>query len=577
MTQVSFFRRVYYLGILQLAIVVVVTLAMSRPASCGEIHNAARRGDVDKVQALIRRDPNLVLSTDHKEMTPLHVAAESGQMKVVTLLLDANAYINVRDGNGHTPLFLAATAGHTDVVMQLLARGADVNIQDDLGKTLLHWVAGAGDKNLANLLLGRGARVNALTKDNRTPLFFAAAEGQKKMVELLLAHDADASIVDRWGDTPSYAAAAHGHGEVAELLRQYHGPLPTPVPPASSFPPASAMAISAESATTTVLTISNLCDDEAQRGECQTAFARAQIEKLVQALYGDRPGQPPITPQFRRQAATQLVRNMILAREAERNGLEHTPEAQELLRWVRLQVLAEEERRWLQRRSEPTPEELESYYEEGKPAKLLDDQKKSEIRNKLLLQKLKNESGALENSVHASYSPEYFEAKGTVDAQAAVVTIDGLCDGKAGRGTCQTVFTRSQLDDLVKAMTGNAPGHRLITAAESRTVATTLVHNLIFSKEAEKHGLEGTPEALELFHWVRLQVLAEEERRWVQKKNAPTVVEDLKPEVRDKLAAENAKKELDALENSSPASYSQDYFGPPIQADTSHVTTGAHH
>ena len=42
----------------------LIALVWSSPAFCGEIHDAAGNGDLEKIKVLLRRNPDLVLSKD---------------------------------------------------------------------------------------------------------------------------------------------------------------------------------------------------------------------------------------------------------------------------------------------------------------------------------------------------------------------------------------------------------------------------------------------------------------------------------------------------------------------------------
>ena len=68
----------------------LVTLAWSSLVltGCGGggIHHAAQIGDVEKVKALLKDTPDLVLSTNYTGFTPLHCAAEKGHKDVADLL-----------------------------------------------------------------------------------------------------------------------------------------------------------------------------------------------------------------------------------------------------------------------------------------------------------------------------------------------------------------------------------------------------------------------------------------------------------------------------------------------------------
>jgi ankyrin repeat protein len=138
-----------------IATVLVITLAWSIPGLCGEIHDAAKAGDLVKVKALLKLDPELVSS---------------------------------KDNNGHTPLHVAVWDGHKDVVELLLANGAEVDARGNTG-TPLHWAARMGNKVVVELLLSKGAAVNALDKSGSTALHLAAEDGHKEVAELLRQHD----------------------------------------------------------------------------------------------------------------------------------------------------------------------------------------------------------------------------------------------------------------------------------------------------------------------------------------------------------------------------------------------------
>lgn len=50
----------------------------------------------------------------------LHIASEIGQEEVVEILLESNAFVNVRNKNGMTPLHLAARRGYNNMVRRLI-------------------------------------------------------------------------------------------------------------------------------------------------------------------------------------------------------------------------------------------------------------------------------------------------------------------------------------------------------------------------------------------------------------------------------------------------------------------------
>ncbi|HWE50573.1 MAG TPA: TonB family protein [Bryobacteraceae bacterium] len=104
--------------------VILLLMVAVIPAICGEIHDAAARGDVERVRVLLQTDPSLISSLDATGQTPLHSAAGQGRRMVVELLLASKADINAKDNDGRTPFDVATAEGHPLVAQLLRDRGA---------------------------------------------------------------------------------------------------------------------------------------------------------------------------------------------------------------------------------------------------------------------------------------------------------------------------------------------------------------------------------------------------------------------------------------------------------------------
>jgi ankyrin repeat protein len=223
--------------------------------------------EVRRIQALIKDSPDLVnaknvvvgMTGDRARYgTPLHKAAQQGQLVVTRFLIDNNADLDSRDGfgrtalhwaalNGHksmaelllakgadpnasisasagvgsagqTPLHFAAQNGYRNVCEALLAGKADLNAKDSYEQTPLHLAADRGFSSVAELLLTRGANANSGIPSGTTPLHNAAGSGSKRMVELLLANKADINAQNAQGGTPLQWAVNGKHADVVRLL-----------------------------------------------------------------------------------------------------------------------------------------------------------------------------------------------------------------------------------------------------------------------------------------------------------------------------------------------------------------------
>jgi ankyrin repeat protein len=203
--------------ITSLALAILATI-LGKPAFCGEIHDAAKTGNLVKVKTLLKDNPDLVVDRDKSGWTPLHWAAQNGHKDVVESLLANNAEVNARNSNGDTPLHDAVLKSHKQVAELLLNNGAEVNAKNQDGIMPLYMAARSGNKYVTKLLLTHGADVNAKDNNGRAPLHIAAHKGHKHVAELLLAHKAEVNVRDKSGFTPLHYAAWWSFLEVAEVL-----------------------------------------------------------------------------------------------------------------------------------------------------------------------------------------------------------------------------------------------------------------------------------------------------------------------------------------------------------------------
>lgn len=240
--------------------IIILTLSVFlTPLPAGEIHEAARKGDLKKVTELLAENPGLVnariTSSEDGAMykkTPLHFASEFGHKEIVKLLIDKKADIDAKTAFGYTPLhfaamagrknvaelliakgcklnikntfsitpiFLAASSGHIDVIELLVSKGVSLNEKGRNEMTLMHAAALGGSISTVLRLTEKGLDVNAQNIFGKTPMHYAAAEGHKGVVELLAARNADINIKSLDGKTPLHTAEANEHTAIVEFLK----------------------------------------------------------------------------------------------------------------------------------------------------------------------------------------------------------------------------------------------------------------------------------------------------------------------------------------------------------------------
>ena len=220
-----------------------VTLATAIALSCsivcqgGEIHKAARAGDLDRLKALLNDTPALLYSRDELEhRTPFHFAAFGGHKDTIDFLLSLDRnLLNSSDEWGATVLHHAVGKMNRDMATFFISRGADVNIKTkDLtitrtsfggsggpsrhggGYSPLYLAANNGDRQTVDLLVSHGAVINSRAFNGMSPLDCAAkgticdvdakcafagcadyanqvqnGGGYPEIVSILLAHGAD--------------------------------------------------------------------------------------------------------------------------------------------------------------------------------------------------------------------------------------------------------------------------------------------------------------------------------------------------------------------------------------------------
>ena len=293
-----------------------------------------------------------------------------------------------------------------------------------------------------------------------------------------------------------------------------------PVPPAGPATPSakSAEAPAEVAPDTAVITLDGVCRaKDPKTGDCRTAITRAQFDKLLNALGAARPGHPlQLPPAEKRRFATQYARTLFFATEAEKEGLLDRPEARELLHFARLQVAEQEMRRELQEKAQPTPDEIQKYYD----ANL---QRFTELTLDRILIPLRKAEG------------------GMADAGER----QKLADDLRQRAVAGADFKTLQKEAFEKAGLQNPPETTMVMRSTTLPPSQQSVLQL---KPGEISPVVQDPSGLYIYKL--------ESKR-------PLPLDGVKQEIQNTLTGQKVQQEMEAFTHSMNPVLNPQYFGPP--------------
>ena len=112
-----------------------------------------------------------------------------------------------------------------------------------------------------------------------------------------------------------------------------------------------------------VITIKGFCADSTLQGDaCKTVITKAQFEKLTDTI------QPGMAPSARRQFAMRYAQALTASSEAEKRGLDKTPQFEDAIRLARMQLLSQELAKSLQADAgNVSDQDIRAYYEKNAP------------------------------------------------------------------------------------------------------------------------------------------------------------------------------------------------------------------
>lgn len=178
---------------------------------------AARMGNIKVVQMLIDSKANVDIGY-LLDVKPIYIAVQQGHLDVATYLLTHGANINAATNAGMTPIYNASHNGYLKVVKYLLTQGANVNSIMNNGTTPIYIASENGHLEVLKYLLNQNGNVKIARDDGATPIFIASQQGHLEIVKYLLNQGVSANMALSNGATLLYNAACNGHLEIIKLL-----------------------------------------------------------------------------------------------------------------------------------------------------------------------------------------------------------------------------------------------------------------------------------------------------------------------------------------------------------------------
>lgn len=185
---------------------------------------AIENNDVDMVSLLLEYNPDLTVKNTYG-LLPLNVALGQECIEIVKLLIEYSAPLGTND-LAH-PLYLVASKGNSELCELILSVEPNTEVIYD-GHTPLCIASRSGNLSVVRTLLENMANPNFQDNRGQTPLHYAVnrifrceLDEIKYLLDLLLVFGADKKITDHNGNTAEQLARERQLPLIADYIRDY--------------------------------------------------------------------------------------------------------------------------------------------------------------------------------------------------------------------------------------------------------------------------------------------------------------------------------------------------------------------
>ncbi|KTD04783.1 ankyrin repeat domain-containing protein [Fluoribacter gormanii] len=163
-------------------------------------------------------DKQIISRTNEDNVSIFFLAAQSGDIEAMKVMLPEQYDIDEERYDGETPLSMAVQEGHLEAVKFLIKNGADKNHCNKKGESMLHCAAAMGHSEIIDYLISLDLDIDEEDLNCNTPLISAIYNNKEKSVLSLLTHGADVNVLYKDQFSPLCIAAFIGNPEIIVAL-----------------------------------------------------------------------------------------------------------------------------------------------------------------------------------------------------------------------------------------------------------------------------------------------------------------------------------------------------------------------